>query len=324
MVDMNAQSFRHVDYFPIVLRSEGIGFFLFNEELRLEKSHCEVGKFNRFFSPGDGVVFDLIPVLAGMEEVVQSVIRNDEEFNLQRVNHSDEDNRHGYFDLRLLPVKGKLLVIFKDTSVYGMLEQAVVQKRNEMYLYNHQLKKTRDRLEELSKIDQLTGLFNRHAIDQFVMQKFEEARLREISLSAVFFDIDNFKQINDRYGHASGDLVLKFLADLLRTRIRSDDVAIRWGGDEFVIILFDLEHEGANRIAGFLLSVLEQDPVRLPNDEQVRVDVSIGICNVAPAKLGAITLQEVIHTADAAMYISKRNGGRRISSLEMESSVSRD
>ncbi len=314
MATMNAQSFEcDTCLYNKVLKEEGIEFALFGEDLNLESSCCGFGDAGNFLS-------DLIPELAGMEETIRAAMQKGEEINIMRLNRYKGGLPH-YVDLRLLPLDQKLLVIFKDSSMHGALEQNIIQQRNEMYLLNDQLEKSRRALEELSGMDELTRLPNRRAANQFMLRKFQQARLQQRPLSVVFFDLDNFKEINDQHGHESGDLALQFLADVLRAHIRAEDTAIRWGGDEFVIILSDSEHEGANRIASLLLSVFDQKPVTLLNGEKIHLKASIGICNVQAALLDKVAPQDVIHMADNAMYISKRSGGRQITSLDMESAV---
>jgi len=301
----------------LVLNIEGIDFALFNENLKLEKVCCNFGLTNDPAQPLGTCLSDIIPELAGMEDSIFAAMARGEEINIQRINRQREDGQSHYVDLRLIPFQQKLLVIFRDSSRHGALEQNIVQQRNEMFLLNTQLEKSRKALEELSGLDELTQLPNRRAANQLILHKFQQARLNQRLLSVIFFDLDNFKKINDQRGHESGDLALKFVANILRTHTRAEDTAIRWGGDEFVIILADSEQGGANRIASLLLSVFAERPVTLLNGDKVHIKASIGICNVKNSLLEKVNPQEVIHMADSAMYISKRNGGKQITSLDM-------
>lgn len=309
---MNAQSLN--DVFPwhtIVLQKEGIEFAVFDEGLTLDYACGDFGKAGESLS-------DLIPELEGMEETLRAAMQKGEEMTIPRLNRQKEGQTY-YVDLHLIPFEKKLLVVFKDISPHGWLEQAVIQQRNEMYLLTNHLEKSRRALEEVSNSDELTRLFNRRAANQILSQKFQQASLQQRPISIIFLDLDNLKQINDQHGHSSGDLALQFLADTLRALIRGEDVAFRWGGDEFVVILSDSEREGAYRIARALMSHLDQKPiVLLKNGESIYLKVSIGICSISPNDLlEKVSLQDAIHMADEAMYLSKRNGGHQITTFDI-------
>lgn len=308
---MNAQSLNDAPrWHTIVLQKEGIQFAVFDEDLTLDYACCDFGK------AGESL-FSLIPELTGMEETLRAALQTGQEMTIPRLNLQKDGQMH-YVDLRLLPIEKKLLVIFKDISPHGWLEQAVIQQRNEMYLLAGHLEKSRRALEEVSNSDELTRLFNRRAANQILSQKFQQANLQQRPISIIFLDLDNLKQINDQHGHPSGDLALQFLADALRTHIRGEDIAFRWGGDEFIVILSDSEREGAYRIARALLSHLNQQPVMLTNHEPIYLKVSVGICSIPPnGLLNKVSPQDAIRMADEAMYLSKRNGGHQITSFDI-------
>lgn len=144
--------------------------------------------------------------------------------------------------------------------------------------------------------------------------------MHEQPLSFIFLDLDNFKKINDNFGHENGDIVLQFVAEILQSHIRADDIAVRWGGDEFLIMLTDTEQGGAKRIASLLLSIFDNKLVHLPNHKNINVSASIGICHVPPDLVEQVSLTDVINTADRAMYNSKHNGGNQATILYVDNS----
>jgi diguanylate cyclase (GGDEF)-like protein len=296
-----------------IMQQEGIQFAFFDANLTLEPADCNL--MGEIPQPGTPLS-EIIPELAGMENSLRASLQLGRETAIHRINRTQGD-RSQYLDLRLVPFGERLLVILKDTTRFGDLEQGIIQQRNEMILLNTQLEKSHHLLEELSALDDLTKLPNRRAAQQLFQHRLQQARASGIAMSVIFLDLDNFKGINDLYGHENGDLALKTLADILRLHIRVDDVAVRWGGDEFLIILEDGEFEGAKRISNHLLSIFKKQPLLLPGGIQIHLKASLGICLVRAAQLERTNLQEIIHVADRAMYISKRRGGAQVTLLDL-------
>ena len=155
----------------------------------------------------------------------------------------------------------------------------------------------KDLLIEKSSIDPLTGLFNK----QYLMEKYSSIGGQTVPMSLLFLDVDDFKAINDRYGHMVGDRVLKGIADCMKTVVRSGNDAVRFGGDEFVVVLENTKAEDAflvaERIRGCVgeLSFCDCAP-------DLKITLSIGLIE------GEAPLFELIGKADRAMYASKNKG----------------
>ncbi|TFC10398.1 diguanylate cyclase [Cryobacterium algoritolerans] len=152
------------------------------------------------------------------------------------------------------------------------------------------------RMGEAALLDPLTGLGNRHMMTSTVDRAGAD-------LSAVFVDVDEFKQVNDRFSHAVGDEVLRRIAVILRTHCRSDDIPVRYGGDEFVILVFG-EGAAANGVAARLHEAVRNAPWGQVAP-RLTVTVSVGVGRAAPTR-GAIA------AADAALYEAKRAGRDRV------------
>jgi diguanylate cyclase (GGDEF)-like protein len=164
------------------------------------------------------------------------------------------------------------------------------------------------RLEHLSHHDALTGLLNRRAIEYLLDR--EDQRLQRFGdpFSVLLVDIDHFKRINDRLGHAAGDVVLCNVARTLQAKAREVDRVARYGGEEFCIILPHTVHEGALQAAERLREAICQ--INIPwGDESITVSISTGLaCAVEPGE----TLQSLLSRADEALYRAKAEGRNRV------------
>jgi diguanylate cyclase (GGDEF)-like protein len=148
--------------------------------------------------------------------------------------------------------------------------------------------------------DPLTEVYNRRSLDEMAGRYISHARRLNKPLSFLLIDINSFKQVNTRFGHLTGDFVLAELAALLKSSVRGADAVVRYGGDEFLLILADASVEGAkqviDRIEGYL-----QDWNRGGHLENFEVSFSIGLCQWSDGK----TLDEVLDAADQDMYARK-------------------
>ncbi|MGO9294038.1 MAG: EAL domain-containing protein [Streptosporangiaceae bacterium] len=159
------------------------------------------------------------------------------------------------------------------------------------------------RYQELASIDAMTGLHNRRHFMELAEGMFVHARRNGLPLTALMMDVDRFKQINDMCGHAVGDLVLTDLARSCRERVRPGDVAGRYGGDEFVVLLPGAAEQAAERVAGQLTG--SPSAVITGGGAPVSYTTSVGIAEIADCE----DLPSLLSRADEAMYDAKRAGG---------------
>jgi diguanylate cyclase (GGDEF)-like protein len=153
--------------------------------------------------------------------------------------------------------------------------------------------------------DRLTGVANREALMAALTGAVADSRQTGQMLSIAFVDVDRFKAINDSFGHASGDAVLRQLAELVSASLRGGGVVGRYGGEEFMIVLPDTDAADARQLAERLRSVVMHTPLRIAAGREVRTTVSIGIATGAGADL---RLEALVSEADAAMYVAKARG----------------
>ena len=165
-----------------------------------------------------------------------------------------------------------------------------------------------DRLRDSSLRDGMTGLYNRRFLEEFI-DKIMQQTLREgISYSVLMLDIDYFKLVNDNYGHDAGDIVIKGLSDILKANIRASDLAIRYGGEEFTILLHNSTPESACEIAKKIQDDFNNTKFNVAN-ETIQKTISIG---VAEFPNDANSIWKVIKYADTALYEAKNTGRNRV------------
>lgn len=165
-------------------------------------------------------------------------------------------------------------------------------------------------LEQRAMTDPLTGLFNRaYLADRFLVE-LRRARSYGFPMSVVLLDIDRFKRINDRYGHPAGDAVLRKLASFLRERTRSTDAVVRYGGEEFAVLMATAESDVAFEQSDRIRAELEKTPFVVPGQaDPIYVTISGG---VATYPQDGQTFLDLIAVADAGLYHAKENGRNRI------------
>ncbi len=169
------------------------------------------------------------------------------------------------------------------------------------------LKQTRDLFERQSRIDYLTGIYNRLMFNELLEAELQRARRYGTSLSLIMFDLDHFKQINDNYSHIMGDHVLKELAQLISDNIRAHDIFSRWGGEEFMVLVPKCDQAGTSMLAEKLRSLCEIHDF----GNGLQVTASFGIAHFCAED----SAESFTARADEAMYLSKKNGRNRIESL---------
>jgi diguanylate cyclase (GGDEF)-like protein len=169
-----------------------------------------------------------------------------------------------------------------------------------------QLRQRNAELEEVSNTDALTGLRNRRHLETELARLRHAARRHHELLALAMFDIDHFKRINDTYGHATGDLVLREFTRRLRGELRAEDIACRWGGEEFLVLLPHTDLEGATRLADRIRRAVAAVPMAVA-DHEIPVTVSGG-CALGPQD----SPDTLIGEADARLYEAKTSGRDRI------------
>jgi len=169
-------------------------------------------------------------------------------------------------------------------------------------------KRLMEHLRESSLRDAMTGLYNRRFLEEYATTLIAISQRRKSSFSVLMLDLDYFKQVNDTFGHEAGDKVLKTLAETLLKSVRSSDMVIRYGGEEFLIILMDMVAEGAAKVAENIRAKVEETKISLPGT-MLQKTISIGISEFPS---DADTFWQVVKYADVALYQAKEKGRNRV------------
>jgi len=203
--------------------------------------------------------------------------------------------KNGASDLIFKPVKLNELILRINRVIK---ERSLLDERDKM------IKK----LQRLAIVDSLTGLYNsRHFFEQLEKEiKRSERYLHPISL--MFIDIDNFKAINDTYGHMIGDKILSLIAKKIKACLRANDTAFRFAGDEFTVILPETISDEAKFVADRILSNFADEPIVVNDKELSEVTLSIGI---GEYRINEGT-DQFVHRADVLMYEAKGRGGNNV------------
>jgi diguanylate cyclase (GGDEF)-like protein/PAS domain S-box-containing protein len=164
-------------------------------------------------------------------------------------------------------------------------------------------------LERLARTDALTGVTNRRQFFETAEKQFELAKRYSRQLAVMMLDVDYFKNINDRYGHRTGDQVLQFIAGACQRQVRSTDTFARYGGEEFICLLPEQSERGAHDLAERIRQMIEQAEVQF-EAQSIRTTVSIGLAFIQDTS--DLTLEKLIDHADQALYESKSAGRNRI------------
>jgi two-component system, cell cycle response regulator len=164
-------------------------------------------------------------------------------------------------------------------------------------------------LEYQTQIDPLTGLFNRRAFERKIAEEFERARRYNHSLSILLLDIDNFKTINDTYGHHGGDTALVKISEILRERTRRSDFPARYGGEEFVLILPETHQDSALQVANKIHEEIRSRTFGT-DTRPFTLTVSIGLSSTSTKHY--TDWRQTLDDADQAMYVAKNSGKDRV------------
>ncbi|GGJ76634.1 GGDEF domain-containing protein [Deinococcus aquiradiocola] len=210
---------------------------------------------------------------------------------------------------------GVVTLHFPDTAALRD-GQALAQRfadRVSLALANLRLKET---LQHQSVRDPLTGLYNRRYFEETGARELARARRQGWPLSVVMLDVDHFKTFNDVHGHAVGDMVLRRLGHVMGQQFREEDVACRYGGEEFVMLLPNCGAEAAQARAEALRSAVQEMAVMAPDSTGLTVTVSVGVTQAGPNE---VELGSVVDRADQALYRAKHLGRNRVVPLPAHS-----
>jgi diguanylate cyclase (GGDEF)-like protein len=200
---------------------------------------------------------------------------------------------------------GTLTLVAPEFGDEEKLTAASLASQSAVALENARLHRI---VERQALVDGLTGLANRRQCETLLATELARAERFDDSLAVVMADLDDFKDVNDRHGHPAGDVVLREFADVLRETLRDADVAGRWGGEEFILVLPGTDVDGAVRLAERVRGELRNRAILAPDGTPISITASFGVASFPQAG----SEQKLVAAADAALYGAKRAGKDRV------------
>jgi diguanylate cyclase (GGDEF)-like protein/PAS domain S-box-containing protein len=224
--------------------------------------------------------------------------------------HFTSPPKSGYLCLPMV-VQAEMLGLFHLETPEGMSDDQAVNWKQKALTVSEGVKislsnlKLRELMHRQANHDALTGLFNRRYLEDTLPRELNQARRKNDPVSIAMLDIDHFKKFNDTYGHEAGDLILREMGHLFKESLRKSDIACRYGGEEFVIVLFDSTQKESLKRFETIRERINSLQLRYRDQLLGRMTVSIGI---AEAIDNNMTSEELVAAADKALYTAKRAG----------------
>jgi len=219
---------------------------------------------------------------------------------------SMETGKHQEAEAYLRHADGhRVPVLIRTSPIYN--DQGEVVGAVEIFSNNSKLFKARNRIRQLQEsafTDALTGLGNRRLADTKLQAALLDFRQNRQRFGLAMLDIDHFKLVNDAFGHDVGDRILRMTADTIKANFRQTDIPIRWGGEEFLLIIEDAEKFSLMAVAEKIRALVERSHINLLSGQEVNVTISIGATLIRAED----DIQSLLNRADSLMYRSKENG----------------
>jgi diguanylate cyclase (GGDEF)-like protein/PAS domain S-box-containing protein len=202
-----------------------------------------------------------------------------------------------------LPVKIKAIPMLNAQGEIDGAIEIFTEVQSEKAFQTHL-----DQLKKEASEDVLTGVANRKYMQAIIESKIREYKTVGVPFGLSFIDIDDFKRINDTYGHEIGDEILKLLVKTVGSSLRKHDRIGRWGGEEFIILLTDIDQDGLALVSEKIRQLVENSKLRLP-EQELSVTISMGSSKVCEDD----TVDSLVQRCDQLMYQSKKTGKNKVS-----------
>lgn len=241
----------------------------------------------------------------------QIIVANllDEMIDMQSAQNEQSRQHSSEAETQLL---GQLVVLMVSIVVAGFVFAGYVIYTSAQQ--RRMLEAANTELQHVATHDHLTGLPNRAHLTQHIERVMSAVKRKRSTAAVLFIDLDNFKPVNDLYGHETGDLCLQAMATRLTNNIRGSDMAGRLGGDEFVVVLSELDDaDHANIVSRKLIDKLSE--IVTIDDAELQLSASIGISIITPFTTSA---EAALSAADKAMYIAKQTGKNQVCALDFQ------
>jgi len=255
------------------------------------------GKFSERWELGIGVRNDEPLLLDIFEKEVQHLSSEQKQQILNKY-ISVQYNKQTDYKLVMKILAGVFLL-----GIFGLYHYRKLSK------INKELENLRDALQEQVNHDPMTNLYNRRYFYSIAKELISLSHRENKEISVLMIDIDFFKKVNDTYGHATGDIVIKQLTALMLKHTRKSDIVARLGGEEFAILLPNTHVEGAKNIALKIKKIVETQTINIDNKKQIHFTISIGISKINADEQA---IDAALNRADKALYKAKEHGRNRV------------
>ena len=242
------------------------------------------------------------PILL-LTQTAQKMTQGDIESNVSLL-HSDRKDEVGILTNTFQEMSSKLAKSYSELRELNESLEERIQRRTE------DLEATKDELKILASTDSMTKLYNRRYFSEISEEIFKMGKREHTPVSLIMIDIDNFKKINDIYGHHVGDKVIITIANILIENTRKSDIVCRFGGEEYIILLPSSEIESTMKIAESIRDLVAKLVIKLENNTLLHVTVSIGVSEVNMTVDTGIEV--AINKSDNALYEAKRGGKNKV------------
>lgn len=220
------------------------------------------------------------------------------------------------------PITGSAEYMYQNSTIFPLTDTRgqvthlcfIIYDVTDVAVSRIELESMNGRLKQLTKTDFLTQLFNRGHWEENLIQEFKRLQRYQHKSTLLMCDIDHFKRINDTYGHAAGDVVIQAIADAVRKNLRSTDIAGRYGGEEYAVLLVDTTLKQATVLAERLRQSVEALRITY-NGQQLKVTLSLGL---AEYQTEMTEHRQWIEAADKGLYQSKANGRNQVTCFAPE------
>jgi len=228
------------------------------------------------------------------------------QFQLHRVEFIGQALSTADWYLVIMMIWLGIILSFLAYRIIKLKDEVTIQRKRESELIEiNEVLDTRSKALELqAKTDPLTGVFNRLGIEEAISLGLQDWSQHRKPLSLVMIDIDHFKQINDKYGHDVGDLVLSNLSNIVQQHTRTQDLFARWGGEEFVLVCRDTDIDSARAIADKLRELIANQTLH----KNIKITASFGVATLKTYE----NLEQLFKAADTALYEAKSSGRNRV------------
>lgn len=319
-------NYRMFDYQGRYMGATGVGITVYDVQQRLDQYQTRYQRSVYFVDERGQIVLSGDPArpagaaLAQIEGLAQLQSRLNKSTNLSTEYQSDD--RSYLVNIRYIPELKWFVVVEKNEAaatseirqtLYLNLVLCGLVTLLVLLLTHVSIWRYQQKIAALSRLDHLTGLANRAAFDDVIPRLLADQQRQATPLSMLMCDIDFFKKINDQYGHLAGDAALQRVAQVLSERVRRQDIVVRWGGEEFLLLLKNCTQQDAMRMAELIRKALSNQPV-VYQQYQFDVTLSIGVAT----RLYNEDLEAWLSRADGYLYEAKRLGRNQVVGEEQD------